>query len=306
MTRMSWHALLPHPFTENPPMHRRVRRSLVAVGVLAVAACSSDSTAPAGPRDVSIRFRPVVGTQPFVCGQSFANLGTPATSGTVTDFMLYVSDVRLRRADGSTEPVTLAQDGRFQHEDIALLDFASTVAGCPNASADTNFVVRGTAPSGTYTGLQFTLGVPFARNHGDQTAAPSPLNLSRMFWSWNAGYKFVRLDFTSSGLPTGWFVHLGSTTCTPGGGATVIPTACAQPNRVTVTLPTFDAASQVVVADIAALVAGSNLNVNQIGAAGCMSAPTDTDCPPIFQAFGLAFNGGAAPASQTFFRAAAR
>lgn len=285
---------------------RSTIRVLFAAAGLAVAACSSDSTAPAGPQDVSIRFRPQVGSLPFVCGQSFSALGSPATSATVTDFMLYVSDVRLRRADGSTEPLTLVQDGRFQREDIALLDFASTVAGCPNASADTNFVVRGTVPAGTYTGLQFTLGVPFARNHGDQTAAPSPLNLSRMFWSWNAGYKFVRLDFTSSGLPTGWFVHLGSTTCTPGGGATVVPTACAQPNRVNVVLPAFDAASQVVVADIAALVAGANLNVNQIGAAGCMSAPTDTDCPPIFQAFGLPFGGGTAPASQSFFRAAAR
>ncbi len=32
------------------------------------------------------------------------------------------------------------------------------------------------------------------RTTASQTLQPSPLNLSRLFWSWNAGYKFMRLD----------------------------------------------------------------------------------------------------------------
>lgn len=283
-------------------MHRASRLSAALVGIAALftSACD-DVTSAAAPRDVAIQFAARVGTQPFVCGQAYPNLGSTSTTATPTDFMLYVSDVQLVRGDGSTEPVTLTQDGTWQFEDIALLDFASNV-GCANATAETNTTVRGTVPAGEYTGIRFTLGVPFARNHADQASAPSPLNLTRMFWSWNAGYKFVRLDLNTTGVPTGWFIHLGSTTCTPGGGATVIPTACAQENRRTVTLTGFDATSDVIIADVAALVAGANLDVNAIAAPGCMSGPTDTDCSPIFQSLGLAFNGGVAPTAQSFFR----
>ncbi|MCU0619476.1 MAG: metallo-mystery pair system four-Cys motif protein [Gemmatimonadaceae bacterium] len=271
--------------------------------VLGLAACS-DSNAPAStePQRISLRFAANVGTQRFVCGQSYTGLGTTNSTATATDFMLYVSDVRLLRADGAEVPLTLVQDGRWQFENIALLDFA-TNTGCPSATADTNLVVTGTAPAGTYTGVRFVLGVPFNRNHGDQTTAPSPLNLSRMFWSWNAGYKFVRLDLNTTGRPTGWFIHLGSTTCSPTGSATTIPTTCAEPNRPTVTLTGFDPSRNVIVADMRALVSGANLDVNNVGASGCMSAPSDTDCPPVFSSFGLPF-AGATAASQSFFRVA--
>jgi uncharacterized repeat protein (TIGR04052 family) len=270
-------------------------------GALALAACASDSTAPSGPQAVAIRFTPRVGAQAFTCGQSYTGLGSTSTTATATDFMMYVSSVELLRADGSAEPVELVQDGRWQIDDIALLDFA-TNTNCPNATADTNYVVRGTVPAGNYTGLRFVLGVPFARNHADVASAPSPLNLSRMFWSWNAGYKFVRLDLTTTGVPTGWNLHLGSTTCTPGGGPTVQPTTCAQQNRPTVTLNGFNAASNVVIADVASLLASTNLDVSAMPAAGCMSGPTDTDCVQVFQALGLPFGGSAAPATQNFFR----
>jgi uncharacterized repeat protein (TIGR04052 family) len=125
-----------------------------------------------------------------------------------------------------------------------------------------------------------------------------------MFWSWNAGYKAVRLDLTSEGFPNGWFIHLGSTGCTPTGSASTVPTSCTATNRPTVTLTGFDLTRDRVVADVAALVSGSDLNRNQGGPAGCMSGTADLDCPPIFSAFGLPFAGGAPPVAQTFFRVA--
>jgi hypothetical protein len=79
------------------------------------------------------------------------------------------------------------------------------------------------------------MGVPFEKNHRDPVTAGAPLNLSCMFWVWNAGYKFLRFDYTSTGQPRGAFLHLGSTNCSPPAvpDLPVVPTG----NVVTVDLP---------------------------------------------------------------------
>lgn len=286
-----------------------LRRSLVVAPLLAVAvaACSSDSsTGPSGPQPVTIKFAAQVGSQPFVCGQTYTGLGSPATTATATDFMVYVSNVRLLTAAGTEVPVTLTPDNKWQADNVSLVDFAAGGAGsaCPNATTETNTQVVGTVPAGSYTGLKFDLGLPFEKNHQDQTTAAGPYSVSRMFWSWNAGYKAVRLDLSTGGFPTGWFIHLGSTGCLPSGTASTVPTSCSAPNRPTVTLTNFDISRDRVIADVAQLLAASNLNANQGGPAGCMSGTTDLDCPSIFASFGLPFNGGAIPSSQAFLRSA--
>jgi uncharacterized repeat protein (TIGR04052 family) len=285
------------------------RPALALAGLAALAACSSDSsTGPTGPQDVTINFAAAVGAQAFACGQSYTNLGTTQATASATDFMLYVSDVRLLKADGSEVPVTLTQIPQWQLDNVALIDFATggTGTACPNATPEVNTRIVGTVPAGTYTGLRFQLGLPFEKNHIDQTTATGPLSLSRMFWSWNAGYKAVRLDLNTPGFANGWFIHLGSTGCTPTGSASTVPTSCAQPNRITLSFPNFDVSRDVITADVAQLLAGSNITINQGGPAGCMSGTTDLDCPSIFASFGLPFNSGSIPASQSFFRVVRR
>jgi hypothetical protein len=155
---------------------RSILRALPLTALIA-AACSSDSaTTPSGPQTVALKFDAVVGAQAFACGSSYTGLGTPAATATATDFMLYVHNVRLLTATGAEVPVTLTADGQWQADNVALLDFAPGGAGtgCPNASPETNREVRGTVPAGTYTGLRFELGLPFERNHQDQTTAVGP------------------------------------------------------------------------------------------------------------------------------------
>ena len=83
--------------------------------------------------------------------------------------------------------------------------------------------------------------------------------------------------------------------------ATASPTQCAHANRVTVTMDRFDIDADAIVADVAALYAGSDLENNQPRtAAGCMAGPTDSDCGPVFAALGLPF-GDAPAGSQRFF-----
>ena len=277
--------------------------SLLTLPLLALTASSAHvrDTLPApAAAPVEIRFAARVGREPFACGREYPALGTTATTAAASEFMLYVSEVRLLRADGTEVPVTLADDGAFQRANTALLDFAAGGVGtdCTNATRDTNTVLRGTVPTaGEFTGVRFVLGVPFPENHQDQATAPAPFNSSRMFWSWNGGYKFVRLDLRAGAKPGPWFVHLGSVACTPGGAPSTVPTQCAQPNNPTITLTGFDPLRSPVIADVATLLSRSDLSRT----AGCMSNRASPGCPAVLKSFGVMPDGGVLP-PQRFFR----
>ncbi|NJO42436.1 MAG: metallo-mystery pair system four-Cys motif protein [Cyanobacteria bacterium CRU_2_1] len=271
---------------------------------------------------VTLRFQARVADQPFRCDQYYG-LGTPASQVAPLDFRFYVSDVALIDANGNTVPLTLEQDGRWQYRTIALLDFEDKSGGCANGTVEMNDRIIGTIPAGDYIGLQFTLGVPFELNHADATLAASPLNLTSLWWNWQFGYKFARIDFSNqhqmgfvpihSPSPDsstsehgdenniGFAIHLGSTGCEMTDGS-LSPTSCSNPNRATVTLSEFDPTTSVVVADLAALVANTDLSINQPNTApGCMSQPNDRDCVGIMSALGIPFDGTTA-VRQTFFR----
>lgn len=295
--------------------------SFGAAAVLLAACTTAPAPSVAGAatsgQPVTLRFAAQINGQPFACGQTYAGVGSTRSTLTPSDYRFYVSEVALVDAAGRAVPVALAQDGVWQVDNIALLDFENGTGPCRNGTAGLNAEVRGTVPAGRYVGLRFTLGVPFARNHGDPTVAPSPLNLTAMFWTWQAGYKFVKFDTASSGLQaapaaagaghggaaaSGFSVHLGSTMCAAASRTEAPQAECANPNRVAVAFDRFDAATQTVVADIGTVLAATNLDVNAPNTSpGCMSFPGDADCPSVMGALGLAYGGVAAPGPQRLF-----
>ncbi len=145
-------------------------------------------------REVAIEFEGWVGEDRFICGESYDRVGSAETTITPTDFRLYVSDIALIDEDGNTVPVELEQDGKWQYQNTALLDFENGSGVCDNGTAETNTAIVGTVPEGDYQSLQFTLGVPKNLNHEDAAIAPSPLNLTSMWWNWQGGYKFLRAE----------------------------------------------------------------------------------------------------------------
>lgn len=281
----------------------RSSRALTLLSTVAVpltfAACDDDPTQPAGPIDVTINFAAAVNGAAFACGQSFDNVGASSTTITPVDFRLYVHDVTLIASDGSEEEVSLTQDGVWQRDNLTLLDFENASGPCVNGTSPMNMSVRGTVPDGTYTGVRFTLGVPEDMNHADQTTAAAPLDLTALFWSWNAGYKFLRIDHTSAAQPEGWNVHLGSTGCAPTGDPTVPATSCANEHRPTFEFTAFDWETQKIRADYGSLLQASDLTANA-GAKGCMSFPNDPECAVVMNNFGLAYEGSQ-PSGQSFF-----
>ena len=299
---------------------RTTRLSLTATATLAaglLAACAGPPPVdPNTPVPVTIRFAAQVNGQPFACGTRYPGVGTTHSALIPSDLRFYVSALHLIDADGRAVPVRLAQDGVWQVDDIALLDFENGGGPCRTGTPATNTQVRGTVPPGRYTGLRLTLGVPFARNHADPTTAPAPLNHTALFWNWQGGYKFLKFDTSTTRQPaaptasppehgggsaSGFSVHLGSTQCSSA-SPQAAPAECRAPNRVTVTFDRFDAGRNTVVADLGALLAQTNVDANAPDSApGCMSQPGDADCATVMAAFGLPWDGRPAEGAQRLF-----
>jgi uncharacterized repeat protein (TIGR04052 family) len=239
---------------------------------------------------IEINFEARVGSLPFRCQDKFASVGMSGAEISFTDFRFYVHDVRLVTADSKEVPVELDQDGKWQAQNVALLDFEDKAAGCSNGTVETNTKIIGKVPAGTYTGLVFNVGVPFDLNHNDSAAAPSPLNLTALFWTWNSGYKFMRIDAVPSagGGPFLW--HLGSTGCVEDMSGKV--TSCDRPNRPMVQFAAFDTTKNKVIIDYAALAANNDVAMNGGGAPGCMSGMDDPDCASLFGQLGIHMQDG--------------
>ncbi|MCK6550600.1 metallo-mystery pair system four-Cys motif protein [Myxococcota bacterium] len=294
--------------------------ALVVTAGVGAAGCSDDGTPDAGspdasagdaglvdggePQAVTIQFAARVGSETARCGVELGGLGPDGDQLVqFSDLRFYVHDVQLLRAGGVSVPVALDEESPWQHAGVALVDFEDKTGLCANGTADTRTIVRGTvAEAGPYTGVRFVVGVPFEQNHQDVSSAPAPLNLTSLFWNWQGGYKFLRIDttVTSTRTPAPVFnIHVGSTGCdgSPAGGVT----ACENPNRATVELTgAFDPSTSVIVGDYSRLVSGLDLEMNTPASApGCMSTPSDPECGEIFHSLGLPFGGVAG--DQDFF-----
>lgn len=274
-------------------------------------------------QSVTITFDLKNGANSVRCGQSIKVVNsvydhttkqakTPAetqtTDGKLVDTRFYVSNPMLVDAAGNSVPVVLDENAN-QSKGVALMDFgnAGTDGVC---SADNTYktTITGKVVPGSYTGLKATIGVPVyandnttRMNHTDKTDTintPAPLAVSSMSWSWQAGRKFMKIDFKPDLAITKpdnstiaiWNTHLGSTGCS---GDPIVGdvTTCTNENRLNLNFPSFDTQVNKVVLDISKLYANSDLTFDGGMMAGCMSGPTDPECGGIFKALGIGLSG---------------
>lgn len=268
-----------------------------------LAACTTTGQDQAERRPVSIRFALLKDGQPASCAAPLGALGVGKVPAILRDARFYVQDVALIDSSGAAIPVTLtANDWQIASEragQVALIDFETGSGSCAGGTPATNTVITGSVPAGFYTGVSFTIGVPAALNHTSIEKSQAPLNSAAMNWSWQTGRKFMKIEADPAGgvrkpdgstAPT-WFFHLGSTECS-GNPATGEIAQCKRPNRLPVTLAGFDPAHQAVALDLTSLFAASDIARDQGAAVGCMSGPTDADCPPIFGQLGVSLANG--------------
>ena len=258
---------------------RPARNCLLVALLFAGSACSPSRT------DIQLDFVATWNGETIRCGKGAVQL---------SDLRFYVSDLAVTDAKGVEHAVLMTSDGRWQQDNVALIDLENAAGACANGDSEMRSVITGTTTAAGISAVQFVVGVPFSQNHANPLLADAPLNDSAMHWHWRSGYKFLR-----AGVATGddsFWLHLGSTGCE---GTVQNITSCASPNRVAVDLSGFSPENDRIAIDLSALFANVDL---QDGSPGdCSSGPSEENCTMPFSALGLSFAGN--PASrQTVFR----
>lgn len=219
-----------------PNLSARAALRAVALVTLSAALAACRPAADAAPA-VDIEISHVVADQALQLRDgSYRNAGGETYS--VTRLRYYLSGFRLQQADGRWVEAPVHADSP---DGYYLVD---------EAAPESKRFRLPPLPAGTYTAIGFTLGVDAARNHaGAQTGALDPVR--GMFWTWNSGYIFLKLEGQSPASPApeqAYEYHLGSDALAR---RIVLPLG-AKPLRIEAKLqPTVH-----LVADVAALFAG--------------------------------------------------
>ncbi|UOQ74769.1 MbnP family protein [Hymenobacter cellulosilyticus] len=153
--------------------------------------CKKDAAAEPQVGKLAIEMDHVVGNSSLVLNAATPNYTTPSGDRfSVSTLRYYISNIRLRKEDGSEY---------IQPESYYLVDATRP---------DSKVLTLENVPTGDYTGITFTIGVDAARNTaGAQKGALAP---SDMFWSWNTGYIFLKLEGKSPEADNGAFTyHIG-------------------------------------------------------------------------------------------------
>ncbi|HRG58588.1 MAG TPA: hypothetical protein PK323_06480 [Bacteroidia bacterium] len=128
--------------------------------------------------NINIDFDNVVGSNDLVLNTS-TYTNAAGNTFNVSKFIYYISNIKLTKIDGNKF---------IEKESYYLINEANTSS--LSLSIDS-------IPVGDYNAIELTIGVDSVRNvSGAQTGALDPAN--DMFWTWNSGYIFLKMEGTSS------------------------------------------------------------------------------------------------------------
>ncbi|MES2678601.1 MAG: MbnP family protein [Bacteroidota bacterium] len=166
--------------------------------MLGFLSCKKDDTSPQPEPEpvktagkLKIEFNNMVGDSALVFNKKYIN--PRGDTFTVTKFNYYISNISVTMEDNSVfnEPESFHV---IKHTSVAPSLLLQNV------------------PAGAYKSIKFTIGVDSARNcSGAQTGGLDPAGAaSDMYWSWNTGYIFLKLEGTSPRSTSGEFAyHIG-------------------------------------------------------------------------------------------------
>jgi len=226
-------------------------------------ACQPDSQTRGQPVALQLQFA----GQPLQCGRHFT---VGAQQWQLSQLQFYLSDFY-----NNNQPLPLIADDHYQRQHLALL---GTVCD-GNANWQLRFQHAPEAGS-----LQFTLGVPSGLNHQDPLRAAPPLNQSELFWSWQQGYKYLRLDLIAAETTpnqNGWSLHLGASGCQSASALRAPTSPCAAANLARVQLNYQP--GQALVLDLAPLLNGLTLSTDT----HCMADPNRLSCQQLLPRLGI-------------------
>jgi hypothetical protein len=157
--------------------------------------CSPDQEVKPDP-EVTISIRNQFGNAEMQLEKPF--LTSHGVGLTFSKYMYYISNIRLRREDGTWWR---------EKESYHLVDVDES--GNPMYKLKLENL-----PVGKYSEIMFGVGVDELRNHqGEQDGALDPLN--GMLWTWEVGYVFLKVEgfYESSGSRGAMVMHVGRNEC---------------------------------------------------------------------------------------------
>jgi len=132
--------------------------------------------------DVSLQFNHYVGEKLLSLNDSIYT-NSLNQSFTISKFNYYIGQLKFNRNDGSSY----------------FIDNYYLVSEDEEKQSSKSIPLT-SIPEGEYTSLEFIIGVDSARNcSGAQSGALDPINA--MFWNWNTGYIFMKLEGKSKFSP---------------------------------------------------------------------------------------------------------
>ncbi|NND70010.1 MAG: hypothetical protein HKN43_00365 [Rhodothermales bacterium] len=191
------------------------------VVALLLTGCDSTVTGEGETTTVTLFLQPVFDGAPLSSDLSTV-YDLNGTAISFTSARMYISEIELVKADGSTvpfetEPITVpakdANDNDITHTVTDKIVLVKHDLG-------THKYVLGDVESGEYTGVRYKVGIAGTTNRVDASQVPANHPLAKQtdrnnHWSWSAGYQFVRVDglvdSDSDGTPDEvWETHLGT------------------------------------------------------------------------------------------------
>lgn len=200
-----------------------------ALLVAVVLGCKKDEVDAIGANDknnITLEFDNRVGTQALALGTTTYK-NSAGEDFTVTTFNYFISNVALKKSDGT------------------VVKFPDQYFLVRQADSKTLLPVLKDVPAADYTQLSFVVGVDSTKSISDVSQRtgvldPTSYGDDNMYWSWNSGYIFAKLEGTSPVVPKNsaginkYELHIGGF----GGRTAVTPN-----NLRTVTLTMDEAAT---------------------------------------------------------------
>mgnify|MGYP000140182256 CR=1 FL=1 len=169
-----------------------MKKLFLLVSIVAgFSACNSESVEPIGPNDknnVTIEFENRVAAQTLVLNDTkYTN--SSGEDFTITTLNYFISNVALKKTDGTV---------------VKMPDQYFLVR---QADKSTLMPVLKDVPAADYTEMTFTIGVDSVKGISSVEQRTGVLDVAsygtdNMYWSWNSGYIFFKMEGISSVAPT--------------------------------------------------------------------------------------------------------
>jgi hypothetical protein len=166
--------------------------ALMAFSILLSVSCSKDEEEPIiddpdAKGTLQMEFDHKFGSNDFEFGVDYTNAAGEQMKFSM--FKYFISNIKLVK-DDNTE-ISIPGDVQY-----FLVDHSKT---------DSRTIVINNVPVGNYKSVKFIIGVDSLANTLDVAARPPALdvagNAAGMYWSWNSGYVFVKVEGTSPASP---------------------------------------------------------------------------------------------------------